>query len=170
MPKARRRPAAPVDLASVPWDTSTPEQRQGRAYRVTERGDIDPNTGKIINPNGVKGVRFNGNLDDLRAAGHLTDWHLDVAEAYEALCRAVRGPAAQRSCLDFSPVGHDDHDTDPRDVRRHRDCLNALGVFQRAELDRVVWEQAPPSMRRLPLLVAALDAVGRALDMEEKRG
>lgn len=135
----------PPTLPPAPWDTGAdgPANR-ARPHRVTERGETDPRTGKVINPNSVQGLAYLSAIDALVAAGALPDTAHSAAEDYARLARAVRGSPAQRSCLDFSPVGHEGEDEDPqaaRDWRDWREVQRRMGMRADAELSRLLWEQ-----------------------------
>lgn len=135
MPKRRRKPkqAAPPQLSGQ-WDTCPAIQLARRAYRVTERGETDPETGEVRNPNGVTGVRF------LSEWARLDDRLQAAAEAYEDLRRRASGSPAQRSCLDFSPLGHDDPEPDRAAVKLLGRVRARLTPVERQEIDRVCWE------------------------------
>ena len=61
--KAGRKRKASVSVADCPWDhgATGPANRHGLV--VEERGEVDPKTGKVTNPNGVTGVRRVDMLD-----------------------------------------------------------------------------------------------------------
>lgn len=70
--------ASQVTLAPNPWDEGTrPPAREAFAV-VEDRGEIDPDTGKRINPNGVKGIRYKDMLEIYRDRGWIS------AAGYEA--------------------------------------------------------------------------------------
>ena len=50
-------PKSAVTLSCPSWDHGASGKANRTRLQVEERGDMDPNTGKIINPNGVTGVR-----------------------------------------------------------------------------------------------------------------
>lgn len=134
----------PVSLAPTPWDHSTAQQRKQRPHVVQERGEADPKTGKMVNPNGITGVRYLRTIEALTAQGVLPEYALAAAGDYASLARAVRGSPAQRSCLDFSPVGHEGDVDDPQAERNWRDwrtLQRLMGMLADAELSRMLWEQ-----------------------------
>ena len=153
MPKAKPKPQKPAKprvtlTAPMPakaWDMGADGPAAKERHSVTtERGETDPVTGKVRNPNGVTGVRYLSAVDRLTAAGVLPDSAPAAAEDYARLARAVRGSPAQRSCLDFSPVGHDGEHEDPaaaRDWRDWREVQRRMGMLADAELSRLLWEQ-----------------------------
>jgi len=146
-----------VDFSGWHWDASTPEQRAHRTWRMTERGETDPDTGKKRNPNDVRGVEFLTWIEIYAAQGEIEMHHLDAAWEYERLAREHRGSPAQRSCLDHSPIGHDEPDVNPRDAELWGDVQRVLGVFERAELDRTIWRGEPTA--RMQLLRSGLEKV-----------
>ena len=52
---ARRK--GPVSLPESPWDHGATGQANRRGLVIEQRGDIDPDTGETINPNGITGAR-----------------------------------------------------------------------------------------------------------------
>ena len=145
--------------ATRTWDHSTREQRRQRPHQITERGDTDPVTGKLINPNGVVGVRYLSEVHRLAEKGTLGPEHVHAADDWERLCRAVYGSPAQRSCLDTTPRGHDEPDEDGADQDRedfHAICKR-VGRWEAAEMMRVIYQHAPCT--RWDLLRAGLDKV-----------
>lgn len=149
--------------ATPRWDYSTAAQRARRPYQVTERGEIDYETGKLVNPNDVRGVKYLHTLDVLAVQGFLDDRHMDAADDWRRLCRAAYGSPAQRSCIDIGPVGYDSgDDTDDADLlaqREFRDLSSRLGRFQRAELIRCLWESDDNYTTRPELLRDGLSVV-----------
>lgn len=51
------RSKATVSLDASPWDHGAEGKANRHGLVVEERGDLDPKTGKVTNPNGVTGVR-----------------------------------------------------------------------------------------------------------------
>ena len=150
MARKRRKASATVDIATVQWDTSTEAQRAARKWRLTERGEICPTTGKLLNPNGVRGIRFAAHLEELAELGAIDDRHLDAAEQYEALVRKARGSPAQRSCLDNSPIGYGDNEPNLRAMRELAHVQRRVGMIGSNLLDRATWarEKIPPRLHR----------------------
>lgn len=152
MPKKRKikrgtrdfaAPKGKVSLPATPWDHGPAIQRKTRVHVVQGRGDTNPETGKVVNPNNVTGVRYLRTIDALISKGALPEHAKPAAEDYARLARAVRGSPSQRSCLDFSPVGHDGDLDDPQAVRDWRDwraIQRSMGMLADAELSRVLWE------------------------------
>lgn len=65
--------AAPVSITPFPWDRGADGPAARAMESVTEqRGEIDPETGKEINPNGVTGVRRISVAENYHRNGHLT--------------------------------------------------------------------------------------------------
>lgn len=81
--KARRRmkrqngqwvySAAQVTIDPSPWDEGTrPAAREAFAV-VEERGEVDSRTGKTINPNGVRGLRYMDMMEVYAKRGWISD-------------------------------------------------------------------------------------------------
>lgn len=65
--------AAQVSLPPSPWDEGTrPMAREAFAV-VEERGDVDSRTGKTINPNGVRGLRYMDMMETYAKRGWISD-------------------------------------------------------------------------------------------------
>jgi len=60
-------------------------------------------------------------LDRLALAGQITREQCDGGHDFAALMERTRMVGAGRSCLDFSPVGHDGDTEDPQDAIDNRD-------------------------------------------------
>lgn len=77
--KLRRRngchvhPASNVTLAATPWDHGATGQANRIGLVREERGEVDPKTGKVTNPNGVTGVRRVDILEVYWKRGVITD-------------------------------------------------------------------------------------------------
>jgi len=158
--KRRKRRQREVSLSALPWDTGPKEQHK-RAYRVTERGERDRQTGKMRNPNDIKGVKYLTAIEDLAAQKILTRHHVAAAEAWEMLCRQVFGSPARRSCLNDEPVGYGHHGPHPAALRDYRALCKKVGAFRARLLDDACWrnpnDPIPPT--RHELLKAGLDMV-----------
>lgn len=147
------------------WDHSTREQRQHRKHRITGRGETDPKTGKTHNPNNITGVKFIGTVEELAMSGFLEVKHMDAAEDYTRLCRANRGSPSSEDCITAMMRGHvdgggdDEHGPSAQDQRDWREIKRALGLHQRAELDRTLWESDHGYTTRPDLLRQGLEIV-----------
>ena len=150
---------------SEQWDHSTKWQRAHRVHRVEGRGDRDPKTGKILNPNNVSGVRFVGGVEDLARSGYLDPRHEQAAEDYALLARANLGSPSSQDCTasmmqGFVDGGGDvDHGPSERDRDDWRALQRQLGMIRAAELDRCLWESDQRVTTRPELLRAGLEIV-----------
>ena len=144
--------AAPQD------NTPTPERQAKGSYRV--------GTGKR--------VWQDDDATPLRRALRLRKLELRQVEAgewMEALQRALSGSPGQRSCLDFSPRGGGETESERavRLVRLHDDARAALSPEQRAVIRSVCYLHHPigkmqPDRRRYRVLSDGLSAIA---DMRE---
>lgn len=92
--KLRRRngchvhPTSNVTLAATPWDHGATGQANRIGLVREERGEVDPKTGKVTNPNGVTGVRRVDILAFWHARGTISTGGYNAAvalrDAYEA--------------------------------------------------------------------------------------
>lgn len=74
--------AAPVSITPFPWDRGADGPAARAMESITEqRGEIDPETGKEINPNGVTGVRRISVAENYYRNGHLTKRQYTAAHA-----------------------------------------------------------------------------------------
>ncbi|WP_288950465.1 hypothetical protein [uncultured Paracoccus sp.] len=62
----------PVSVAESPWDHGASGQANRVGMVIEKRGDIDPETGRVINPNGITGARRIDLLDYWQKRGTLT--------------------------------------------------------------------------------------------------
>ena len=97
---AGRKPP-PVTLAAAPvWDMGAmgPANRYGLVEE--ERGELDPRTGKVTNPNGVKGVRRVDMLEVWHKQGRISTAGYNAAvalfKAFEATAKAPGWPDNDR--------------------------------------------------------------------------
>ncbi len=108
-------PKSMVSLAALPWDPS-PDWDHGatgaanqKQMMTEERGEVDPKTGKIKNPNGVTGARRLSVAQLYERKGLLTT--RQSAAAHELLLaweQKDRSPAAiQEAKVDHSPKPDD---------------------------------------------------------------
>lgn len=107
-------------------------------------------------------------IDRLAAAGTITPRQREAGHGFEAVARGTLGSPAGRSCVDFTPVGHDGDDDDGSvDARRRWDSLRRmLHPADRRELMAVCWEGAKPvSIDRLR---RGLDATGDWMGLEKE--
>lgn len=98
-----------VSIPAVPWDHGATGQAN-RVHLVTEpRGEIDPNTGKTINPNNVHGVRRLTVPGLLHRRGKLTTRQFLAADALRAAWEQKdrSPPAIQQVRVDCSPKPDD---------------------------------------------------------------
>ena len=81
-----------VVLAAMPWDHGAMGAANRIGLVVEERGEVDPATGKITNPNKVTGVRRVDLLDFWNGRGSITTGGMNAAKvlraAYEQTMRA----------------------------------------------------------------------------------
>lgn len=107
-------------------------------------------------------------VDQLAALEAITPRQKEAGHEFEAVARGVLGSPAGRSCVDFSPVGHDTDDDDDAAVaakRRWDSLRRMIRPDDRRELIRVCWEKRrPESMARLR---RGLDGVGDWLGLEK---
>lgn len=104
------QPRKPVTLPPAPWDMGATGPAANTPLRVVERrGDIDPETGKEINPNGIEGTRFLSVAELYFRRGKLTKRQFTAAEllakAWEQKDR--RPPAINGNRVDSSPKPDD---------------------------------------------------------------
>lgn len=75
------KPKGAVSLSSPKWDQGATGQANRQDLVTEERGDRDPDTGKVINPNGVKGVRRVDMLETYHQRGVISDRGYTAGEA-----------------------------------------------------------------------------------------
>ena len=84
-----------ISLSSSPWDHGATGKANQAGLVVEERGEVDPTTGRAVNPNGVTGTRRRDLLEFWHHRGTITTAQWNAAEtlrdAYEA---TMRGPDA----------------------------------------------------------------------------
>jgi len=80
-PNTKVQARGDVSLATPRWDhgATGPANRIGLV--VEERGDVDPDTGKVRNPNGITGVSRYDMLKVYHKRGLLSDRHYTAGEA-----------------------------------------------------------------------------------------
>jgi hypothetical protein len=76
---ARRKTG--ITLDQCPWDHGADGQANRKGLVVEERGEIDPKTGKVTNPNGVTGVRRVDLLDYWHKRGSISAAGFNAASA-----------------------------------------------------------------------------------------
>jgi len=99
-------------------------------------------------------------LAALHVSGKLTDAQEQAARDYQTLWERWRGElgvSEGRSCLDMTPVGHDDTDGDARIAGLMRAAARAMGPDGEREVYWTVIRGRWP--RNLPALRKALDAL-----------
>lgn len=104
--KARRRAGQrhaaqePQDVSLARWDQGATGPANRRGLVTEDRGDIDPDTGKRTNPNGVRGVRRVDMLEFWHRNGVITTEGYNAAEklmdAYEETQRGQSWPSGER--------------------------------------------------------------------------
>ena len=77
--KAQKR--GDVSLAKPRWDQGATGQANRVGLVSEARGDVDPDTGERVNPNGVKGVRRVDTLELYHKRGVISDRGLTAGEA-----------------------------------------------------------------------------------------
>lgn len=96
--KATAAPA--VSLAQVPWDLGATGKANRCGLVIEDGGDIDPETGKRINPNSIKRARRVDMLEvwhrkgDISATGY--NAAVKLRDAFEATARAPGWPDNDR--------------------------------------------------------------------------
>ena len=90
-----------VSVGQAPWDHGATGQANRIGLMVEERADVDPETGKKVNPNGVTGVRRVDLLEFWRNRKSITESGYQAAvrlrNAYEAtMCRPSALPDNDR--------------------------------------------------------------------------
>lgn len=141
-----------TDTTEKPDNAPTPEQRRQGSYVRNK-------------PQGAKAELWLNTTPDCIAALHTTgridDSQEQAARDYEALWRAWSaelGVSEGRSCLDMTPVGHDDGEGDAQIAGLMRKADAAMGRAGAQEVYQVVIRGRWP--RDVVLLRRALDALG----------
>lgn len=147
--KRERRKAKAVQSAAV--EAANWSDREGKARPTPERlargswGLLDGEDAGVT----VAVDRMATRLDWLSASGAITADQCQGGQDFAALMRRMQMVGEGRSCIDFSPVGFDDGDSEPshselRDKRDRTELYLACGMATWAELRRVCVEQEPP--------------------------
>lgn len=100
-------------------------------------------------------------LDALAVRGAITARQQEAGQVFESAARGVMGSPAGRSCVDFSPAGHDGDDDEDAAItakRRWDSLRRMIRPDDRRELLAVCWEGAAP--RSMDRLRRGLDATG----------
>jgi hypothetical protein len=109
-------------------------------------------------------------IDALAVQRLITARQREAGHVFEEVSRGAIGSPAGRSCVDFTPVGHEGDEDDEDAVRaqaRWRSLRRMLSPAHRQECMAVCWQGAQPvSMDRLR---AALDVVGDWAGLEKER-
>jgi len=91
---------AAQDVSLARWDQGAAGPANRRGLVTEDRGDIDPETGKAVNPNGVKGARRMDMLEYWHRRGTITTAGFNAGEklrnAYEATQRGKSWPESER--------------------------------------------------------------------------
>ena len=102
-------PKSAVSLVVAPWDTGASGAANRVGMIVEDVGDVDPETGEVINPNKIRRVRRLSVAAMYLRAGHLTDRQAAAADvllkAWEQKDR--RPPAINEAKVDASPKADD---------------------------------------------------------------
>lgn len=104
--KAGRNRKAAVKIEQSPWDHGSSGQANQRDLINEKRGDIDPETGKVINPNGVSGSRRRDMLEIYHKRGWISTRGYNAGELLRvAWLRTEIGTCAPwlRERVDSSP-------------------------------------------------------------------
>ena len=99
-------PVANVSVAPAPWDHGATGQANRIGLVIEERGETDPKTGKVTNPNGVTGARRVDMLEVYGKRGWITPRGLAAGEALRmAWLRTEMGtcPPWLRERVDSTP-------------------------------------------------------------------
>ena len=109
MSKAKRKPGRKrrneVSIPS-PWDHGATGAANRIGLVIEERGEVDPKTGRIINPNRVTGARRYDMLKIYAKRGWITDRGLTAGEAIRSAwlgTEKARGTDWTRERVDSSP-------------------------------------------------------------------
>ena len=98
--KKTAKPASLVSLAKATWDLGATGPANRRDMVIEQAADIDPETGEIINPNGVVRARKVDKLEKWYRAGKISAAGYNAAEklrdAFEATQRAPGWPDNDR--------------------------------------------------------------------------
>ena len=109
-------------------------------------------------------------LDKMEALGTITKRQCQAGHMFNEVARAVIGSPSQRSCLDFSPVGHDGDDESPDAIRaasEWRSLRACLTSGQRNQCLRVCWQDLGPDSYHCMIL--GLNAVADFFKLEKER-
>lgn len=91
--RAGRNRKTPVTVADSPWDHGATGPANRLNLVIEDRGEIDPETGKIVNPNSVKGARRVDLLAFWHRRGTITTAGFNAGEklrnAYEATMKGT---------------------------------------------------------------------------------
>jgi hypothetical protein len=171
----------PVTLAPCPWDMgASGPAAQWAPSIIEERGEVDAQTGKMRNPNGVRGRRNISVAEDYHRRGLITARQLAAATAllvaWERKDR--RPPAINANRVDSSPKPDDataiivDHAMAYVRLARLIPHSHAPWVLHVARDDRPLGSM--PGYRRdgraMERLAAGLEALADALDARGARG
>jgi hypothetical protein len=97
-------------------------------------------------------------LSRLLSEGKVSSRQYDAGRAFEALAHRVRGGGpGQRSCLDFTPIGHDEGEGNEEMEREWKDLRSYLGFVGFQAVDAVCYrhEEAHPLVLSQALSEAA---------------
>lgn len=139
----------------------TPQRRLKGVFRLRDGDDA----GVSVAFDEASGV-----IDALAHAGRITARQREAGHIFEEVSRGAVGSPAGRSCVDFTPVGHDGDEDDEDAVRaqaRWRSLRRMLHPAHRQECMAVCWEGKQP--RSVARLRDALDCVGDWAGLEKQR-
>ncbi|MDF3904684.1 hypothetical protein [Paracoccus sp. AS002] len=109
-------------------------------------------------------------IDALAERGVITARQCEAGHIFEAAARGALGSPAGRSCVDFSPVGHDGDGDDEETVRANKRWSSLRRMIRpddRREMMAVCWQNAKP--QRLEQLRRGLDATADWAGLEPER-
>lgn len=139
---------ANVSLAPAPWDHGATGSANRIGLVVEERGETDPKTGKMVNPNGVTGVRRVDMLDQYLKRGWITSrGHAAGTALRIAWLRTEMGTCA--------PWLRDRVDSSPKP-----DAAVAIQIDRLSKLMRISRLVIPADDRLINVVVAQGAAIG----------
>lgn len=156
-PKAANTPQASAQAVTEPRNEAirpTPERRAKGSFRMPK--------GQLRHTMPAHDEAHD-TIAKLHRAGLISDAQESSARDWQRLkadVRAELGINQGRSCLDISPIGHDDSEGDPELMARWREIEAELGSWKVGCLDWTCVLGHPPA--NLDLFRSALNAFGRA--------
>jgi len=167
--KARRveRERLRIAAAAEIW-----EDREGKARPTPERKRKGVFSLRDADEAGVSVAVDSAScvIDALAERGIITARQREAGHIFEAAARGALGSPASRSCVDFSPVGHDGDGDDEQAVRankRWNSLRRMIRPDDRREMMAVCWQNAKP--QRIQQLRRGLDATADWAGLEPER-